>query len=207
MRDSPAAVAAKAEENPELGAGLESSLADALFVYQISLLEAIKEIEARMANGSAVDSGRSVPERSTELDSETLTDDNPEDTTRIGAVQSRIRTLEHGGTKLRSELQILSKEMSKLAGKVTAMADTQKPILQSVYNNVKKRGQEQQQQPPREREREYQPLPPLFSTPDFALGLSVDHAVMLLVVGSVLALAVLLLRKYRRSVPKGLKSK
>lgn len=103
----------------------------------------------------------------------------------------RLAALERGDKELRKELAKLSRAVAKLSGSLGDAADARGPLLKGVYNAVRERRPD----PPKPKRAS--------APPTHAAGVSVG---VVLSAGAVLALALVLLRRWRRSA-KGFKSR
>jgi len=145
MRDSPAALAAKAAENPAIAAGLEGRLADALVAYQVDLLVAIKDIEARLDGGakgklkskSKAQHNDRAGNYKEPIDYKEPLESTPE-LEALNGIEARIAALEASGAKLSTNLDVLGRELAHMRKKHLEMADTTRPVMQDLYNTIKK---------------------------------------------------------------------
>jgi hypothetical protein len=151
MRDSPEAVAAAAAKSREIGAELEGLLAEALVGYQGTLAAALHAIEARMDNlthgaegagggaGAAGGAERAPPAAGAERDSGGRQDGQEgAGAGALASVMERLASLERSNAKLASELEMVGREVAALVTRAASQADAERPILQDVYNRVKK---------------------------------------------------------------------
>lgn len=212
LRDAPEAIAARAaaeaEANPSTK--LSERVADSLVVYQRELLDALEAISNMTGGEEHVgDRGELGPGAGPGAGSGKSGGKS--------AAEKRLAALERGDKELRAELSNLNRAINTLSGNVAEGAEVRGPILKAVYNAVRDartrsnpaergngsearrgRGRRQAQ---RDGGRDAGAAERRGAT---AGAVSVG---VVLSLGAVLALALTLLRRWRRSTAKGLKSR
>ncbi|CAK9781012.1 hypothetical protein CC85DRAFT_269460 [Cutaneotrichosporon oleaginosum] len=118
-----------------------------------------------------------------------VTAEEPAEGTDASPTDERLSALERGDKELRKELAKLNRAVAKLTGNVGEAAEARSPVLKSVYEAVRRRPD---------------PVPVRATPATHAASVSVG---VVLSAGAVLALALALLRRWRRSAAKGLKSR
>lgn len=210
-----ARAAAEAEANPS--SKLSERVADSLVMYQRGLLEALERISNMTAEYEALHA--TTPARDSPKQGQGQAPGQGE---RRSATDDRLAALEQGDKDLRAELAKLTRAVASLSGNVGEQADGRGSLLESVYDTLRRRagadvlGRERGSVADGGARRGHRKSGHgdgrgLASTQEegkSSVGAGAMSVGVVLSLGAVLALALAVLRRWRRAnATKGLKSR